>query len=311
LTTISAKSILASQHTETGARIDTFLLRYPRWIHAEFMTHRVFSRNASSSRAIPVAKLIQSVIDDPAVPLFWGANQKGMQADVECNEKVGVYAKPINDTRGPGREFINFERANMAREDAWIYARDRAIEAARAFDEAGYHKQIVNRLLEPFGHITVVATGTQWSNFFALRCHPAAEPHMQMLARAIKEAYDEAEVQMLAPGQWHLPFVGLDDWVTINNLCLPRGEHTAMALKLSVARCASTSYKTVEGFDMTLERAVALHDKLVASVPLHASPCEHQAQADKYDGRWANPGHGGNLGDGWIQYRKLLPGECQ
>jgi hypothetical protein len=283
MTTIAAKSILASVHRQSpDTRIDTMLLRYPRCIHSEFMTHRVFSRNASSSRAIPVEKLIQSAIDEPFVPLHWGKNQKGMQADEECNDRVG----------------------HFTREEAWLHARDRAVQVAKQFAKAGYHKQLVNRLLEPFTHITVVVTGTNWSNFLHLRDHPDAEPHMRLLAKAIDEAYTTAEVQPLHAGDWHLPFVGSDDW---------DDGHLDDCIKLSVARCASTSYKTVEGFDMTLEKAEALHDKLVGADPLHSSPCEHQAMADGLTrgNRWVNPRMGGNLGPGWVQYRKTLAGECR
>jgi len=286
VTTITAKSILASQHASNSSkRIDTLLLRYPRCIHSEFMTHRMFSRNASSSRAIPVERLIQDVMDDPFVPLVWGKNQKGMQGGEECNEPVGYGTRLA----------------------AWLHARDCAVEVAEAFDEAGYHKQIVNRLLEPFSHITVVVTGTNWSNFLALRDHPDAEPHIQMLAKAVRRALDGADVQTLEVGDWHLPFVNVTDG-------LSGGEGLENALKLSVARCASTSYKTVEGFDMTLDRAIALHDKLVAMVPLHASPCEHQARVDEWwpeNGGWQELELGGNLGAGWIQYRKTLANECQ
>ena len=141
---------------------------------------------------------------------------------------------------------------------------------------------------------------------------------MQMLARAVKNAYDGATVRQLAEGEWHLPFVETEDLLTIwrstpHHMTL--GEKMVFrnkeAIKLSVARCASTSFKTVEGFDMTLERAQSLHDKLVAMDPLHASPCEHQAQADYV----YEFGHGGtmhgNLAEGWIQYRKTLAGECR
>jgi hypothetical protein len=295
MTTITATSILASRHAnDLSKRVDTLLLRYPRCIHSEFMTHRVFGRNASSSRAIPVDKLIKAVVDDPFVPLFWGKNQKGMQATEEMSEREIRDAKVI-----------------------WEQAMNAALIHAKRLAGVGAHKQIVNRVYEPYAHITVVVTGTQWSNFLALRDHPAAEPHIAMLAREVRKAIDGAYVQTLQPGQWHLPFVE-----PVNSLDEPvydlNGEALSNAIKLSVARCASTSYKTIEGFDMTLERAIALHDKLVASVPLHASPCEHQAKADEpwqvdemCEPRWANPELGGNLGAGWVQYRKTLPGECQ
>lgn len=309
MTTISAKSILSSRHAITGDTLHTLLLRYPRWIHAEFMTHRMFSRNASSSRAIPVEKLIQDVLDDPAVPWFWGANQKGMQAGEECDEQLIDFTVK---TPGAHPGFI-------CRESAWLAARDRAIEVARAFAEAGYHKQIVNRLLEPFSHITVVVSATNWSNFLHLRDHKDAEPHIQMLAREIRKALEGAEVRVLQPGEWHLPFVTLEDRQKIGRRHedVPPGAWVEMCyndgIRLSVARCASTSYKTVDGFDMTLDRAIALHDKLVAQDPLHASPCEHVAQADDYVedfGFWSNPEQHGNF-TGFRQYRKMLPGECR
>lgn len=308
MTTISAKSILASRHAQSGDRVDTLLLRYPKWIHAEFMTHRVLSRNAASSRAIPVSKMIESVMEDPAVPLFWGKNQKGMQAGEEHNQTV------------------LYQDMELTPQQAWLQAMRRALGVADALMGSGYHKQIVNRLLEPFSHITVVVTATEWSNFFALRDHPDAEPHIQMLARAMKEAMAGAEVQVLQPGEWHLPFVrhaDLDyDFQQVEGDTPKNWLTTSIEdqIKLSVARCASTSYKTVDGFDMTLERAIELHDKLVVAVPMHASPAEHQACADFLiphghgcDGpmtSWKNPTLHGNL-KGFIQYRKTLKGECQ
>lgn len=290
MTTISAKSVLASRHSlDPKVRIDTLLLRYPRCIHAEFMTHRVFSRNAASSRAIPVSKLIEDVITDPFMPLFWGSNQKGMQAGEETNTQLWI------------------RHNSLTREEAWAQLMWQAIDMADAYLVAGYHKQIVNRLLEPFAHITVVVTGTQWSNFLALRDHSDAEPHIQILAQRVREALDSAEIHTLEPGMWHLPFVSTEEWIK----WFHKGEELK---KLSVARCASTSFKTVEGFDMTFEQATRIYEKLLGQ-PMHASPFEHQAQADsQYHGhrenKWQRPKLGGNLGLGWIQLRKTIPGEC-
>ena len=308
MTTISATSILSSrQGTDWSKRIDTLVLRYPRCIHAEFMTHRVFSRNASSSRAIPVEKLIQDVLDDPFVPIYWGKNQKGMQADEEQGERVDI---------GPS---LGLKHAcHVKNEEAWILARDQAVTMARAFAKAGYHKQIVNRLLEPFGHITVVVTSTQWSNFFALRDHPDAEPHIQILAREMRKAIDGAPVQELKPGDWHLPFIRDADVLEVLNMQNSGEVKHQLLKKLSVARCASTSYKTVDDFDMTFDRAVAVYDKML-SFPIHASPFEHQCEMDRPRIRdeernvvtWSdNYGLGGNLGEGVIQLRKTLPNEC-
>jgi hypothetical protein len=309
MTTISATSIASSVGKLTGDRVDTLLLRYPRWIHAEGRTHRLMSlgedfeisvptpslmedpnlsRNASSSRAIPVSRLIQDVLDDPAVPLFWGKNQKGMQAGEELSGNALSMAKLH-----------------------WNDAMRHAIDHAQALHEDGAHKQLVNRLLEPFSHITVVCTSTNWSNFLHLRDHADAEPHIRILAQEVRKALEGATPQVLYPGDWHLPFVNVTDEHGVEPLALSGGEALQNAIKLSVARCASTSYKTVDGFDMTIERAVELHDKLVAQDPLHASPCEHQCSPDQLDcttGQYEHPEKHGNL-RGFVQYRKTLSGE--
>jgi len=209
-------------------------------------------------------------------------------------------------------------------------ARNDMVRMAEGFQNAGYHKQIVNRLLEPFAHITVLVSSTQWSNFIALRDHPDAEPHIQILAQKVKEQLDRDDnIQTLEAGHWHTPFVTDDDHERIHDHLFGVGYSGGygpfevelildLARKLSVARCASTSYKTVDGFEMTIERAIDLHDKLVGAQPLHASPCEHVAQADEYrDGAkyglfregWMNPNLHGNF-EGFCQYRKMLPNEC-
>jgi hypothetical protein len=250
MTTISATSILASRHAVTGDRLDTLLLRYPLVIHAEFMTHRVFSRNAASARAIPVAKLIADVENDPFVPLVWTKNEKGMQ----------------------GREELIDVALSNAKWD-WMAAKYHAVAQAKKLADTGAHKQIVNRLLAPFAHITVVVSSTDWSGFLAQRDHADAEPHMQMLAREIRKALDDPQLQVLAPGEWHLPFIDPKEF----------NPHDMEGMKrLSVARCASTSYKTVDGFDMDLARAQEIYDKLRTADPVHASPFEHVAQADAY-----------------------------
>lgn len=290
--TISAR-VIADSVSEHQVRITTMLIRYPRFIHAEFMTHRVFSRNASSSRAIPVKKLIEDVINDPVYPSFWGKNQKGMQAHEECNEKVVIV-------------FGIDERKFLSREEAWWLARAKAIDFAKAFDDAGYHKQIVNRLLEPFSHINVVVTATEWSNFYALRRHEDAQPEIRELADRMWEAQQNSIPLLLRKGEWHLPFVSQDE-------ILGFAPNFDNPIKLSVARCARTSYLTHEGKKPKVDEDLALYDRLLSSVPLHASPAEHQATPDpSFMGElgWAHRHLHGNF-TGWIQYRKTLPGECQ
>lgn len=321
MTTITANTVLRSRNlAQPDEVVSTMLLRYPRWIHAEARTHRQLrisedmavdtltpspmedenlSRNAASSRAIPVKKLIRDVIDDPAIPLFWGKNRPGMQATEEMSDD---------------------ERADA--ETVWSSALNDAIMAAETLADIGAHKQIVNRLLEPFSHITVLVTATEWSNFLALRDHEDAEPHIRILAQEIRKCLErEDDIQNLRPGEWHTPFVSAEDAFRAHDYAgnpVFGGSRELVIIFLSAARCASTSYKTVEGFDMTIERAIAIHDKLLQSSPLHASPAEHVCQADGrvrnivYPGRdtgWENPHQHGNL-VGFRQYRKMLLGEC-
>lgn len=295
--TISAKMIEHSI-SPAGIALATLQLRYPKFIHGEFMTHRVFSRNASSSRAIPVERLIQDIIADPVVPMFWGANQPGMSADEECTNTVKW---EIQGWFGPALQ--------STREEAWDRAKVSAITTARAYAAAGYHKQIVNRLLEPFSHINVVVTASDWRNFFALRCHSKAQPEMRILAEMIRVALITSQPKPLEPGEWHLPYVLPEE-------CAATGADPDQLIKLSVARCARVSYLTQEGKPPNATQDLALYERLVggdpdADEPLHASPAEHQATPDERveaPSEWLQASQHGNL-RGWRQYRKMLPNE--
>lgn len=284
--TISAKTLRYSR-APSGILLPTMELLYPRFIHAEFMTHRVLSRNASSSRAIPVERLIKAILEDPAMPIHWGKNQPGMQA----HEELG-----------------GLERAQARR--IWLEAMHEAVRFARAMHDLGAHKQIVNRLLEPFAHIRVVMTG-DLTNFFGLRRHPDAQPEIRALADAMWEALQDAEPQDLALGEWHLPYV-LDEEIDAHG---GLSDPTGILRKVSAARCARTSYKTHDGRVSEIDEDVGLYERLVGGVPLHASPTEHQATPDYVwnhasDGTpvWARPDLHGNL-FGWRQNRKYLPNE--
>lgn len=306
-----AKVILASKPTNGAPPIITMHLRYPRIIHSELMTHRVFSRNARSSRAVPVKTMLEEVRNAPFVPWHWGKNQKGMQADEECNELVRF--TDSND---------GFFSKDFTREAAWLRARDQAVSIADAFADAGYHKQIANRLLEPFMFIDVLVTSTSWANFLFLRDHKDAEPHIHDLAVLVQQTIAGAEYQTLEPGEWHIPyFQGVKDYQeAVNYLRNVAGvaptDDRLMEVykKVSVARCARISYTPFDG-EPSIERELERYDLLVGSTPLHASPAEHQATPDErciedYSRNSWSSGHlAGNLGGGYIQYRKTLPGE--
>lgn len=297
--TVEAK-IIADSVSPCEIRLTTFQLRYPKFIHGEFMTHRAFSRNASSSRAIPVERLIVDVERDPAMPVSWGKNQRGMQDAGEHGERVRTadFGPP------PDPETGSFGMSWDA-EGAWLFARDNAVKMAHAFARAGYHKQIVNRLLEPFCHINVVATATDWKNFFALRYHPDADPTIRVLAAAMLVARNASVPIPLRPSiDWHTPYVPIDD--PSRSLGDPFAP-----IKVSVARCARVSYLTHEGGKPTVEEDLALYERLMGAIPLHASPAEHQATPDDYDGemhRWGCLRQHGNF-RGWRQFRKMLPNE--
>ena len=282
--TITAK-VIADSVSPRSIRLTTMQLRYPKFIHGEFMTHRVFSRNASSSRAIPVERLIQDVMDDPAMPVFWGSNKPGMQA---------------------GEELPRHERRVAIEE--WLWARAIAVEQARKIAKLGVHKQIINRIIEPWCHINVVVTATNWTNFFALRRHPDAQPEMRALADAIYAAREASTPTFMNSWQWHLPYVDRLDETHELTVVDP-----LVCIKLSVARCARVSYLTHEGKAPNIEDDLKLYDRLVGATPLHASPAEHQATPDLTGDlptpfSWQKPWLHGNF-IGWIQYRKTLHNE--
>ena len=226
------------------SRLVTAELTYPRCIHSEFMTHRQFSRNAASSRAIPIEKMMQNVKEHPFIPLVWGLNQSGMQSRKEHKDK----------------SLCIFE---------WGNACQTALFYAKRLNDLGLHKQIVNRILEPWMWITVIATGVDhaWENFFKLRCHKDAEPHIQHIAYMMREAYDTSEPNYLGEGDYHLPLFGFDQDFGIKDVETKK--------KLSTARCARVSYLTHEG-ERDVEADIKLHDRLAASG--HWSPFEHVAR---------------------------------
>jgi thymidylate synthase ThyX len=283
--------IIADSVSAEGKRITTMQLRYPRFIHAEFMTHRVFSRNASSSRAIPVERMIADLRRDPAKPVFWGSNKPGMQA---------------------GEEVTGTARAIVERE--WLYGMERAIQVAQQLMAAGLHKQIANRVLEPWAHINVVVTATEWDNFFALRRHADAQPEIKVLADAMWDTMQASIPEKMEEGEWHLPYITVaEKWQLVN---MPDG--VEFGRKISAARCARVSYLTHDGKRTSAEEDLALFDRLMGAAPLHASPAEHQAMADTRSERfsaeggevgsdWDNPHEHGNF-IGWRQHRRMLPG---
>jgi len=269
-------SILADSCNNKGCRLTTFQVTYPRCVHSELMTHRMFSRNSSSSRAIPIEKMLRDVETDPFIPIEWGRNQKGMQASKVVSVNMGVLARRT-----------------------WLQARDSALDhACHLSVDCNLHKQIVNRIVEPWMWITVIITSTNYANFFKLRCHPDAEPHIRYIAEMMRLLYEEYRPDVLKAGQWHLPLFGFEKDSEISN--------PYECAKLSTARCARVSYKTHDGRRDT-EKDIELHDKLVSS--RHWSPFEHVAQATDQEFYPRSNFDAGPTLCGWKQYRKFFGAE--
>ena len=318
---ISAKIITDSISAVSGKRITTMELEYPRFIHGEFLTHRLFSRNSASSRAIPVSKIIGMVDENPATPIHWGKNQPGMQAyeELRGEELAGVQSD-------------------------WREASSDAVMHASVMNHRGAHKQIVNRILEPFQWMKTVVTATEFDNFFWLRNHPDAQPEIKRLAEVMLQALGDSKPNVLRPGEWHLPYVHIvQDPYTVeyaeyyDSAELNTKYTLEEALAISASCCAQVSYRKL---DDSLEKAKDIFAKLIESKPCHASPCEHQAtpmaihqptgmREDGYktlniESHWLNVEEGlsqqgvthmdstgrlwsGNF-RGWVQHRQLIHG---
>lgn len=285
--------ILADSFALSGKRLTTFELTYPRFVHAELMTHRSFSRNSASSRAIPNEKLRERIQNDPALPIWWGKNQSGMQAreELQMPELFDVQQK-------------------------WLEARDVMLKYSEELSKLGLHKQITNRIIEPWMFITVIVSATEYSNWFHLRCHPDAQPEIKWVADEMKKQYDTHKPQEIQSGDWHLPLINDEDRIEMDKVLRERykflkqeflGDEFDWHLKIqkelckvSVGRCARVSYLTHDG-KRDLNKDIELHNRLMTSG--HWSPFEHVAQAlDKPE--W----HGNFCG--WKQFRKNYGNEA-
>ena len=282
-------NIVADSISIHGDRVTTFLLTFPRFILPELNTHRMFSRNSASSRAIPFEKMVKMVEEDPFIPIAWQKDHKGMQ----------------------GTEYFN-EEESKSKIKEWLIARDNAVTQAKKLHSEGVTKQLCNRLLEPFLWHTVLLTATEFENFFKLRCpqyvinwYPKdrpealeptqatfkskeqamlytgecsnwtendwrmsniaqAEIHMQALAEAMWDAYNKSTPVFLKENQWHIPYRENIDKDNIDDV-----------IKIATARCARLSYMTFDN-EIDYEKDIKLHDKLIENG--HLSPLEHICQ---------------------------------
>lgn len=300
---ITAK-IIADSISPHGHRMTTMEIEYPRFILAELNTHRMLSKNSASSRAIPVKAMHEHIKNSPAGPVFWGKNQPGMQAKEELSGG-------------------NLSDANFI----WNRAKDDALHWAWALsDRLGLHKQVANRITEPWMTMKTVISGTEWRNFFWLRDHSDAQPEIRELAHKMHLALEDSQPLELKPGEWHVPYIqvgrssrGLLIYKDANNESISRKD----AVIVSASCCAQVSYRKN---DDSLEKATKIFKQLIESEPAHASPVEHQATPmdlvtySNYEPETWEEGvtHVSANGDlwsgnlrGWIQHRKLIQGEAK
>lgn len=223
-----------------GVRITTLELVYPRYIHSELMTHRMFSRNASSSRATPINVLLNEVRNDCTFFEEVGVNQPGMCAGELLNDE----------------DYMDFKQE-------WFdLAKDVADRVEYLKDKYNVHKQVLNRALEPFSRIRTLVTATQWDNFFKLRLAPDAQPEMRSLANAMRLSMT---ISKPVERDSHMPYITpADDELNYND-----------KVKCSIARCARVSYGRANGKASNIDSDLILYEKLETSG--HFSPFEHVA----------------------------------
>lgn len=237
-----------------GRRLTTMEIQVQRFMLPEFNTHRAFSRNSASSRAIPFKKQIKRMEDmGIAFPVSWPAEQSGMQGGEEVSEKL------IHDAKG-----------------AWTALARASVQTAQVLNEAGIHKSVVNRLLEPFMWHKIIVSATEWENFFTQRCSPLAQPEIRLLAENMAAALAESTPEDLAIGDFHTPYITADDAEFANSAFSEFGERMLVMCEISAARCARVSYLTHDG-KRSIDADLELFEKLVSASPAHWSPLEHVA----------------------------------
>lgn len=266
--------IICDSVNPAGVRLTTFELEYPLIVHNQVLTHRVFSRNAASNRAIPFARLSALVESDPFIPERWPINQAGMV----------------------GNGFLTGTEADLARQE-WLAARDSAIFHAQRLADLGVHKEITNRILLPYQWVRVLISSTTWDNWFKLRDHGDAQPEIVTLAQGMKREMYTSKPCHLTWGDWHMPYIDKES----------EGHHCdELLMRYAVARCARVSYLNhdkVRDWDKDLK----LHADLAESG--HWSPFEHVAQAVNLGYGDGAEWDASNFHPSWMQYRKCFAGE--
>lgn len=233
-------TIIADSISPEDFRLTTIECTFHRFILPEVNTYRMWSRSAQSSRAIPLKKRIEEVRENPAIPVYWGKNQKGMVAEEELSEEEKIEAESV-----------------------WIESANAAVDYATYLQKMNVHKQTAARILEPYLWQTNVISSTDWENMFRQRIHPDAQPEFKVLAEKIKEALYNSAPNRIEQEEWHLPYITEEE----------KNEYTIEILtKASVARVAKTSYGNQGGWD--IEKDLELEARLFSAEPKHYAPYE-------------------------------------
>ena len=304
-------TVVQDSISPTGKRIITLNLSYGLIIHAEFLRHRLFSDSVASQRAIPMKHIRKQVLKNPYVPVWFGAQQKGMVADEEVKSK-GLAKWLWKTARYPACGFH------------WIA------------EKCGAHKEWSNRLLNPWQYVQQTVTFTEIDNFLELRLHKDAQKDIQVVAQAMKDAIDASTPLTITTGQWHLPYINRE-FDEQGNLIYYDNDGSRLtreqAIEASVARVARSSYNNHDKSTANWQNDKKLYDFLITSKPAHASPAEAQAtpmsvdHVDRFtidnmnkafgikNGFHSGATHVDKLGRvwsgnlmGWVQFRQTLGG---
>lgn len=277
--------VICHSQAPNDEELITLEIELHRFILPEFNTHRLLSRNFQSSRAVPISKMIEQVMNDPAMPVHWGKNQAGMVAEKEL-------------------DVLGIEGAK----EHWLIAAKQAAFLAQSMENIGVHKQVVNRILEPFMKTKGVVTATRkaFESFFKLRCHYAAQPEIKLLAERMRDAINNSTPDKLNYGEYHLPYVNHSDFPP-SEFGL-RKDLIAAKIKVSSSCAAQVSYRRL---DDSLDKAIKVYDMLNLPIdgvypdePPHYSPTEHIA---KVVNATTNDRSSGNFHSKvFWQYRKAL-----
>lgn len=334
--------IVADSLSPQGDRLTSLLITFPRIILAEVNTHRMLSKNTASSRAIPFNKMVEAVKENPFIPIAWQKEHKGMQGsdyitdqeEIQFRIEQWLKARDLAVDKAEDLDALHVTKQLCNRllepfmwttmlitgsKEGW----DNFFELRCPQYQMSSLSSICKSKKEAF---------KAWSldrnpdNMKWLKINKGqAEIHIITLAEAIYDAMNESTPKQLKSGEWHIPF---EDIITESSVDSYLKKVMDMRedglwgdeliqearIKISTAMAARTSYTLVgEEKEIDYQKMIALHDKLIAQKPLHASPMEHCARAmsdDEYEinvkGQLIK-----NLQDSVPEYNEHVMGWCR